>query len=461
MRNSLRWKIFGNIVLAVLIIYLVNRVIAQVLTPAAVIGSVKAQIARSMEYCQSSISSRDSFLGCAIQNTDDVIFGGLSKHYNLCPAESGVSFEKLAICDQIRGMLSNQAGEINSASVEVVNQTVDEQEWYVAKYKSNPQGIMILIRKDDIDNYLYSLWTLRAKVIIFTSPFIIFCLLILTWYCSSLILAPIRQIEEALKKLSSKNLDQPMDIVPVYKEFDNFIAVFELLRIRLNESFVQARRFAGDASHELKTPLTILRGNAERVIARLPTGSEEQIRMRSVADEVERLIDITEKLLLLSSADANIIQHDMKELSISDVIGQLVLDSQIFQSKLNITSEILPKIYWNCDQNLINQLFYNLYTNAVKYNIENGWIKMKLMKTDHGFEFVMSNPTTNPPKDLANKAFDRFYRGDSSRARDIDGLGLGLSLAQEIARVHGSELRMEVSTEQIVTLRLSYPATVL
>jgi len=86
---------------------------------------------------------------------------------------------------------------------------------------------------------------------------------------------------------------------------------------------------------------------------------------------------------------------------------------------------------------------------------------MKLMKTDHGFEFVMSNPTTNPPKDLANKAFDRFYRGDSSRARDIDGLGLGLSLAQEIARVHGSELRMEVSTEQIVTLRLSYPATVL
>lgn len=180
MRNSLRWKIFGNIVLAVLIIYLVNRVIAQVLTPAAVIGSVKAQIARSMEYCQSSISSRDSFLGCAIQNTDDVIFGGLSKHYNLCPAESGVSFEKLAICDQIRGMLSNQAGEINSASVEVVNQTVDEQEWYVAKYKSNPQGIMILIRKDDIDNYLYSLWTLRAKVIIFTSPFIIFCLLILT-----------------------------------------------------------------------------------------------------------------------------------------------------------------------------------------------------------------------------------------------------------------------------------------
>ena len=86
---------------------------------------------------------------------------------------------------------------------------------------------------------------------------------------------------------------------------------------------------------------------------------------------------------------------------------------------------------------------------------------MQLAKNDRGFEFSMSNPTANPPADLAKKAFDRFYRGDSSRARDIDGLGLGLSLAQEIARVHGSELRMEVSADHIVTLRLSYPANVL
>jgi len=461
MRNSLRWKIFGNIVFAVFIIYVINRIIAQLLTPTVVDSSVKAHIARSMEECQSSISNRDNFLGCSLQNSEDVIFGGLTKHYNLCPAEVDASLEKPPICDQIRGMLSGEVGEIDSSSAEVVSQTVNDEVWFVAKFKSNPKGMMVLIRKKDIDDYLYSLWSLRAKVITFTAPFIIVCLLILTWYCSSLILAPIRQIEEALKKLSSKNLDQPMDIVPVYKEFDSFIAVFELLRIRLNESFVQARRFAGDASHELKTPLTILRGNAERVIARLPTGSEEQIRMRSVADEVERLIEITEKLLLLSSADANIIQHDMKEVSISDEIGQLVLDSKIFQSKLNVTSELQPKIFWNCDQNLINQLFYNLYTNAVKYNIEGGWIKMRLVKNDQGFEFLMSNPTDNPPVDLAKKAFDRFYRGDSSRTREIDGLGLGLSLAQEIARVHGSELTMVVSVENIVTLRLSYPVNVL
>jgi len=460
MRNSLRWKIFGNIVLAVFIIFMVNRIIAQRLTPAAVRSSIKEYIASSVEACKDVAENRDRFLGCALQNSEDVIYGGLARHYILCLPEGSFSTEQSTICNQIRGVTSDDTAELVSASVEISEHKVNGEIWFVANLKSNPAGLMVATRQFDIDNYVYSLWNLRAQVVTFTAPFIIICLLILTWYCSSLIMAPIRQIEESLKKLSSKNLDQPIDIVPVYKEFDNFIAVFELLRIRLNESFVQARRFAGDASHELKTPLTILRGNAERVIARLPTGSEEQIRMRSVADEVERLIEITEKLLLLSSADANIIQHDMKEVSISNVIGQLVLDSQIFQSKLNITSELQPKIFWNCDQNLINQLFYNLYTNAVKYNIEDGWIKIKLVKTDHGFEFAISNPTTNLPDDLAKKAFDRFYRGDSSRTRDIDGLGLGLSLAQEIARVHGSELIMEVSTENIVTLRLSYPANV-
>jgi signal transduction histidine kinase len=106
---------------------------------------------------------------------------------------------------------------------------------------------------------------------------------------------------------------------------------------------------------------------------------------------------------------------------------------------------------------LINQLFYNLYTNAVKYNVDGGWVEIKLSKRAHGFELLMSNPTSNALEDLAKRAFDRFYRGDSSRARNIDGIGLGLSLAQEIARVHGASLTLEVSAANIVTVRLRYP----
>lgn len=458
MRKSLRLKIFGYIMLAVAFIFITNRVVSQKVTPYGLNERVNKNIASAMTACTAFTHDRDGFMQCVIKNSHDVIVGGLIHHYIFCLPKSNAS-DDLPMCDKVRLAINSniQSVEFVSPFVVIVKQTIEGELLVVAKLMQDPSKGMILLRQDELNQYTQLLWSFRDRVILYVGPILVVCLAFLAWLCSSLIMGPIRQIEDSLKKLSSKNLDKPLEIVPVYKEFDSFISVFELLRIRLNESFVQARRFAGDASHELKTPLTILRGNAERIIAQLPTGSDEQVRMRSVADEVERLIEITEKLLLLSSADANIIQHDMREICISDVIGQLALDAQVFQSKLTITSDLQPKIFWLCDQNLINQLFYNLYSNAVKYNVDGGWVEIKLMKTAHGFELVMSNPTANPPEELAKRAFDRFYRGDSSRARNIDGIGLGLSLAQEIARVHGASLTLEVSFTNIVTVRLSYP----
>ena len=212
MRNSLRWKIFGNIVLAVFIIFIVNRIIAQRLTPVAVRSSIKEYIGTSLEACKDLAENRDRFLGCALQNSEDVIYGGLAKHYVLCIPEVSSSSEQPAICNQIRGMCPTGSAELVSTSVEISEHKVNDEIWFAARSKSNPTGLMVVTRQLDIDNYVYSLWNLRAQVVTFIAPFIILCVLILTWYCSSLIMAPIRQIEQSLKKLSSKNLDQPMEI---------------------------------------------------------------------------------------------------------------------------------------------------------------------------------------------------------------------------------------------------------
>jgi signal transduction histidine kinase len=243
--------------------------------------------------------------------------------------------------------------------------------------------------------------------------------------------------------------------VAPYKEFLNIVDSFEKLRLKLIQSFDKARRFASDASHELRTPLTILRGNAEAIIKDLPIGSDEQIRMQMVINEIDRLVTITQKLLWLSRADANKLQPVFQEVNLSDVMGQWVLDAQTFNPKLKLTSNIQPKVIWNCDADLIHQLIGNLYDNAVKYNVANGWIHFRLQQDASGFYLSIENPSSPLPVDFETKAFDRFYRADDARSRSIDGLGLGLSLCQEIAVVHEARLQVKASSDGIVIFTLT------
>ena len=235
------------------------------------------------------------------------------------------------------------------------------------------------------------------------------------------------------------------------------MAVFEQLRERLSQSFLQTRRFAADASHELKTPLTILRGNSERLIGELPTGSPAQVRMRLIGDEIERLIDITEKLLLLSRADANSIRFDMERLSLSALVTELALDAMAFNPALKIESEVESDVICTCDRNLMQQLVHNLYTNAAKYNVPDGWIRFSLARQQDGFVLSVENPCDNVPPDLPERAFQRFYRHDAARGRQVDGVGLGLSLCQEIARLHNAKLRLQVTERKTVIATLEGP----
>ena len=242
-----------------------------------------------------------------------------------------------------------------------------------------------------------------------------------------------------------------------FKEFENVTQVFEDLRVRLSQSFTKARRFASDASHELRTPLTILRGNAEQLMADLPVGSDVQVRMRSMSDEIERLIEITEKLLLLSRADANSIVEELSDVHVSRLLEELIKDALSFHSKLKITGDIQPGIVWRCDKTLVNQMIHNLYVNAVNYNLPNGWIHMVLKRVEGGFELTIENPTPEAPSDLAERAFDRFYRGDASHTRRVDGLGLGLSICLEIAKLHHSTLSLVVTPQHTVLAKLKAP----
>jgi signal transduction histidine kinase len=220
---------------------------------------------------------------------------------------------------------------------------------------------------------------------------------------------------------------------------------------------LQSHRFSADASHELRTPLTILRGHVELGIAELPAGSEAQIRLRLMGEEIERLIDITEKLLLLSRADADSIKLDMSDLNISELLNQMVKDARLFQSDLTITSNIQAQVVWRCDAQLIRQLIQNLCVNAVNYNLPSGWIDCQLHAKDGNLELTISNPTHEVVQDLSGRAFERFYRGDSAHTRHVDGHGLGLSLCIEIIHLHHGRISLTSDANHIVHVKVTAP----
>jgi two-component system phosphate regulon sensor histidine kinase PhoR len=105
---------------------------------------------------------------------------------------------------------------------------------------------------------------------------------------------------------------------------------------------------------------------------------------------------------------------------------------------------------------LIRQLFNNLYTNAVNYNTSNGWVSISAVSSENSVVVLFSNSSENVSSDSISRVFERFYRGTESHERSVDGFGLGLSLCQEIARLHQAQLSIEVNALNVVTVSLTF-----
>ena len=229
------------------------------------------------------------------------------------------------------------------------------------------------------------------------------------------------QLQSSEAVLSEKDFD---------REFGSFVGYFNDLIKRLRFNFEQASRFSSDAAHELRTPLTVIRGNLKRLLNRAPDNSVEQMQLSMLSDEVERLISITNKLVLLSQADGRNFKLDMQEINLLDVIGILSEDIQSLVPDIQFKLLVSPQIKILADPNLFQQLLNNLMSNAVKYTSPDGTIVFEAKVIDNLVEFSLANTTYLSMDGLDDRVFQRFYRhlneADSSRQLPRgDGLGRG------------------------------------
>jgi two-component system, OmpR family, heavy metal sensor histidine kinase CusS len=277
------------------------------------------------------------------------------------------------------------------------------------------------------------------------------------WSLSGKALKPLRRVTETLRQVTAQGLDQRVPISGSDREFVELLQVFNQMMQRLERSFTQASRFSADAAHELKTPLSILQGELERTMQSAPAGSELQQRLVGLLDEVRHLSTIVRKLLLLSLADAGQMRVHKMTVNLSDLLADLAGDIDMLAPDLTVDCQIKSGLTVQADQALLIQVLHNLISNAIKYNLPQGWVRIEARHQQPLVLVQISNSSKDIPASERSQIFDRFSRGDPARTRQVEGLGLGLSLSREIVYAHGGNLTLDATPTGQTAFTLTLP----
>jgi two-component system, OmpR family, heavy metal sensor histidine kinase CusS len=327
------------------------------------------------------------------------------------------------------------------------------RDWQAARFNARSGQAVLAVDLASVKTELQTAVKSALSVII---PLALLLTALGSWLLASLSLRPVNRLRSAMKSVTKNALDQRLPSAGEDREFKELIADYNTMLARLEASFHQAQRFSADAAHEIKTPLTILQGRIEQAIGRSDHRAIQD-DLTGMLDEVGRLATITRKLLWLSQADAGKLALQRAPVALTELLDELMQDAQMLVTSQRLSSDIARGLNTLGDVMLLRQLFNNLLNNAVRYSPPNGWVSVSAAALPEGVEVKFSNASSEISAGARARFFERFFRGDAAHNSQVEGSGLGLSLAREFARAHGGELTLEAGPLNEVTLRLWLP----
>lgn len=214
----------------------------------------------------------------------------------------------------------------------------------------------------------------------------------------------------------------------------------------IKESFEKQKQFIADASHELKTPLAIIRTNTSVITSNKDKTVDSQIKwINYISNQVDRMAKLIDDMLSLTKLDSNKVMEEKSSFDFSKVLDSILLgfEAVVFENNIILETEIQKNVDLKANKEEIKKLCSILLDNALKYTNSGGRIDVILYEDKNKVYLKVKNTGDGIKKEDLEKIFERFYRVDTSRARETGGYGLGLSIAKSIVEIHNGKIYAE------------------
>jgi signal transduction histidine kinase len=279
------------------------------------------------------------------------------------------------------------------------------------------------------------------------------------WWLTRRTLAPLQSLISAAQSTDERNLGQALPRSGNGDELDRLAEVLNAMKTRLNDSFGRIREFTLHASHELKTPLTVMHSELETALREETLTLPQREHLLNQLDEVQRLSKIVDGLTLLTKADAGEVRLDRTPLRLDEIVRDAHADAVILAEPHHIQVALnrCEETTVSGDRHRLRQLLLNLVDNAVKYNRPQGEVKMALRRVNGSAEFSIENTGPGIPPENLCRIYDRFFRGDPAHNQSVDGCGLGLSIVHWIVSAHHGSIKAESIPSKLTTITVQLP----
>jgi two-component system, OmpR family, heavy metal sensor histidine kinase CusS len=324
---------------------------------------------------------------------------------------------------------------------------------------SGPDGPMVVQSATSLASIDLELAQLLT-VLLISGPLALVCALGGGYLLARKALAPVDRMVHTADQITGRRLDRRIDVTNADDELGRLARTLNGMIARLERSFEEVRRFTADAAHELRTPIAVLRNEAE-VALRKPREPEQYRRvLEDQLEELERLSRLAERLLFLCREDAGLVPMSRELVRLDEVVEDVAEHMRVVaeEKRVGLETDGVVPCHINGDEDQLRRLLFNLLDNAIKFTPATGTVTVESACVDAKVRIVVTDSGIGIPPEHLPHVFKRFYRVDPARGPEVGGTGLGLAIARSIAEAHGGSIEMESTVGEGTRAILTLPA---